>query len=158
MGRSKKTPKLRVTGLGEGVHRWPVDSPHKVPVARKMLPSDDVIMISMFQMKWLILCTFWYQRRMRSRERRERKQQRSYRINTITSYLMTFFWVSCHRIWSYRFDEHQTLSATATHTHAFMQTQLCGTGHGKWSLVSRHCMLAVAGGILCDRVKRPIGH
>ena len=42
--------------------------------------------------------------------------------------------------------------------HTFMQTQLCGTGHGKWSWVSRHCMLAVAGGILCDRVKRPIGH
>ena len=28
----------------------------------------------------------------------------------------------------------------------------------EWSWVSRHCMLAVAGGILCDRVKRPIGH
>ena len=35
--------------------------------------------------------------------------------------------------------------------------QLCGTGHGKLSWVSRHCMLAVAGGVLCDRVKRPIG-
>ena len=32
------------------------------------------------------------------------------------------------------------------------------TGHGKWSWVLRHCMLAVAGGILCDRVKRPIDH
>ena len=38
-----------------------------------------------------------------------------------------------------------------THTHSF-KTQLCGTGHGKWSWVSRHCMLAVTGGILCDRV------
>ena len=28
----------------------------------------------------------------------------------------------------------------------------------EWSWVSRHCMLAVAGGIQCDRVKRPIGH
>ena len=27
----------------------------------------------------------------------------------------------------------------------------------EWSWVSRHCMLAVAGGILCDRVKRPNG-
>ena len=44
-----------------------------------------------------------------------------------------------------------------THTHS-CKTQLCGTGRGKWSWVSRHCMLAVAGGILCDRVKRPIGH
>ena len=28
----------------------------------------------------------------------------------------------------------------------------------EWSWVSRHCMLAVAGGILCDWVKRPLGH
>ena len=34
--RSKKTSKLRVTGLSVGViHRWPVDSPHKWPVTRK---------------------------------------------------------------------------------------------------------------------------
>ena len=28
-----------------GIHRWPVDSPHKGPVTRKNLPFDDVIMI-----------------------------------------------------------------------------------------------------------------
>ena len=27
-----------------GTHRWPVDSPHKGPVTRKMFPFDDVIM------------------------------------------------------------------------------------------------------------------
>ena len=27
-----------------GIHRWPVNSPHKWPVTRKMFPSDDVIM------------------------------------------------------------------------------------------------------------------
>ena len=27
-----------------GIHRWPVNSPHKWPVTRKMLPFDDVIM------------------------------------------------------------------------------------------------------------------
>ena len=26
-----------------GIHRWPVDSPHKGPVTRKMFPFDDVI-------------------------------------------------------------------------------------------------------------------
>ena len=26
-----------------GIHRWPVDSPHKWPVTRKMFPFDDVI-------------------------------------------------------------------------------------------------------------------
>ena len=42
--RSKKTSKLRVTGLYAGIHRWQVSSPHKWPVTRKMLPFDDVIM------------------------------------------------------------------------------------------------------------------
>ena len=27
-----------------GIHRWPVNSPHKGPVKRKMFPFDDVIM------------------------------------------------------------------------------------------------------------------
>ena len=27
-----------------GIHRWPVNSPHKWPVTRNMLPFDDVIM------------------------------------------------------------------------------------------------------------------
>ena len=42
-GWLKKTPKLRVTGLCEGIHRWPVYSPHKGPVTRKMISFDDVI-------------------------------------------------------------------------------------------------------------------
>ena len=28
-----------------GIHRWPVNSPHKWPVTRKMFPFNDVIMI-----------------------------------------------------------------------------------------------------------------
>ena len=27
-----------------GIHQWPVNSPHKEPVTRKMFPFDDVIM------------------------------------------------------------------------------------------------------------------
>ena len=42
--RSKKTSKLRVTGLCVGNSPWPVNSPHKGPVTRKMFPFDDVIM------------------------------------------------------------------------------------------------------------------
>ena len=30
--------------FARGIHRWPVDSPHKGPVTRKMFPFDDVIM------------------------------------------------------------------------------------------------------------------
>ena len=41
---SKKTSKLRVTGLCVGNSPVPVNSPHKGPVTRNMLPFDDVIM------------------------------------------------------------------------------------------------------------------
>ena len=67
--RSKKTSKLRVTGLCVGnssvtsefpaqmaskaslafvwgIHQWSVNSPHKWPATRKMFPFDDVIMLS----------------------------------------------------------------------------------------------------------------
>ena len=42
--RSKKTSKLRVTGLCVGNSPGPMNSPHKGPVTRKMFPFDDVIM------------------------------------------------------------------------------------------------------------------
>ena len=42
--RSKKTSKVRVTGLCVGNSPGPVNSPHKGPVTRKMFPFDDVIM------------------------------------------------------------------------------------------------------------------
>ena len=32
------------------IHRWPVNSPHKGPVTRKMCPFDDVIMTYLIQM------------------------------------------------------------------------------------------------------------
>ena len=42
--RSKKTPKLPRHWLFVwGIHRWPVNSPHKGPVTRKMFPFDDAI-------------------------------------------------------------------------------------------------------------------
>ena len=49
--RSKKTSKLRVTGLCVGNSPGPVNSPHKGPVTRKMFSFDDVIMIVQPAMK-----------------------------------------------------------------------------------------------------------
>ena len=43
--RSKKTSKLRVTGLWVGNSPGPVNSSHKWPVTRKMFSSDDIIMM-----------------------------------------------------------------------------------------------------------------
>ena len=37
-----------------GIHRWPVNSPQKGPVTRKLFPFDDVIMI-LFSADWALL-------------------------------------------------------------------------------------------------------
>ena len=38
-----------------GIHRWPLNSPHKGPVTRKMFPFDDVIMSSAI-LNYVIQC------------------------------------------------------------------------------------------------------
>ena len=42
--RSKKHQSSASVAFVRGIHRWPVNSPHKRPLTRKMLPFDDVIM------------------------------------------------------------------------------------------------------------------
>ena len=44
--RSKKHQSSASQAFVRGIHRWPVNSPHKRPVTRKMFPFDDVIMLS----------------------------------------------------------------------------------------------------------------
>ena len=43
-GADKKNPSSASLAFVRGIHRWPVNSPHKGPVTREMLPVDDVIM------------------------------------------------------------------------------------------------------------------
>ena len=40
----KKHQSSASLAFGRGTHRWPVNSPHKGPVTRKIFPFDDVIM------------------------------------------------------------------------------------------------------------------
>ena len=61
--RSKKTSKLRVTGLCVRNSAGPVNSPHKGPVTRKMFPFDDVIMESSRQLVSLIYNSRFYHER-----------------------------------------------------------------------------------------------
>ena len=35
-----------------GIHRWPVNSPHKGPVTWKLFPFDDVIMLTQTSHRW----------------------------------------------------------------------------------------------------------
>ena len=57
--RSKKTSKLRVTGLCVGNSPGPVNSPHKGPVTRKMFPFDDVFMWFWFISMVLSYSNYW---------------------------------------------------------------------------------------------------
>ena len=45
-----------------GIHRWPVNSPHKGPVTRKMFPFDDVIMLRWRSQTNSISVLFWHWR------------------------------------------------------------------------------------------------
>ena len=44
--RTTNTPKLYTSlAFVRGIHRWPVNSPHKWPVTRNIFPFDDVIIL-----------------------------------------------------------------------------------------------------------------
>ena len=47
----RKHPSSASLAFVREIHRGPVNSPHKCPVTRKMLPFDDVIMIDLYQTK-----------------------------------------------------------------------------------------------------------
>ena len=51
--RWKKTSKLRALACVRGIHRWPVNSPHKGPITEKMFPFHDVIMVYLYQERTL---------------------------------------------------------------------------------------------------------
>ena len=38
-----------------GIHRWPVNSPHKGPVSRRMFPLDDAIMELTFSSRYITM-------------------------------------------------------------------------------------------------------
>ena len=42
--QKKKNQSSASLAFVRGIHRWPLNSPHKGPIARKMFPFDDVIM------------------------------------------------------------------------------------------------------------------
>ena len=60
--KSKKPQSLASLVFVRGIHRWPVNSPHKGPVTRKMFPFDDVIMWNIFHkigMRFSHYALFW---------------------------------------------------------------------------------------------------
>ena len=57
--RWKKTQSPALLAFVRGIHRWPVNSPHKGPVTRKMFPLDDVIMPSVTKMESNRAPAFW---------------------------------------------------------------------------------------------------
>ena len=48
--------------FARGIHRWPVNSPHKGPVTRKMFPFDDVIIFWLrywMHLNHVIICDYY---------------------------------------------------------------------------------------------------
>ena len=88
-----------------GIHRWPVNSPHKGPVTRKMFQFDHVIMVSMdIATQWLFTSGSWcvlsqfgnWSQKMESCLNADRAQNRAFPIWSGTM----------HRIYSY--DDYTT--------------------------------------------------
>ena len=42
-----------------GIHRWPVNSPHKGPVLRKRFPFDDVILLCLMGELWIVYGAYY---------------------------------------------------------------------------------------------------
>ena len=59
--RSKKHQSSASLEFVRAIHRWPVNSPHKGPVTRKMFPFDDVIM-KMWYRSMLFICILLFPR------------------------------------------------------------------------------------------------
>ena len=53
--RSRKHQSPAPLVFVRGIHRWPVNSPHKGPVTRKMFPFDDFIMVQYIMHGWRLL-------------------------------------------------------------------------------------------------------
>ena len=78
--RSRKTPKLRITGFC--ARNSPVNSPHKWPVTRKMFPFNVVIM-NIFFFTYFIKFILWYNI---SRHRRAKCANRSEYLTSNQAY------------------------------------------------------------------------
>ena len=78
-----------------GIHRWPVDSPHKRPITRKMFPFDDVIMwreyVTCMDVKTWKHLTHW------GRDKMDAISQTTF-SNTFSWMKMFEFWLNFH--WS----------------------------------------------------------
>ena len=60
--RSRKHQSSTSLAFVRGIHRGPVNSPHKWPVTRKMFPFDDVIMLHSVEYHRILLMTIqhWF--------------------------------------------------------------------------------------------------
>ena len=56
--RSKKTSNSAWLAFVRGIHRWPVNSPHKGPVTRKMFSFDDVIVCFFQHQRWPLAASY----------------------------------------------------------------------------------------------------
>ena len=72
-----------------GIHRWPVNSPHKWLVTLKMFPFDDVIILCVNPMTKFSPFVFWYQLHVLCNMNRVREYMAYNRSDEITYKLLT---------------------------------------------------------------------
>ena len=57
-GDQTKHQRSASLAVGRGIQRWPVNSPQKLPVTRKMFPFDDIIIIKTAHIRLLTITTY----------------------------------------------------------------------------------------------------
>ena len=82
-----------------GIHRWPVNSPHKGPVTRKMFPFDDVIMICMLWTRLMLISDCYWLIQVSSPSTVALSKSVIPFLNSINITVRVFIW----NIWSWEF-------------------------------------------------------
>ena len=115
-----------------GIHRRPVNSPHKGPVTRKMFPFDDVIM---FKGMWWLLITLHSIKRMLVYLKKQKKQERHICDLTLHHTIeaeLTRMPSECESLLnSFKFELHSKISDHILTTYRRFRTWT-------WSLPSRY--------------------
>ena len=102
-----------------GIHRWSVNSPHKVPVTRKIVPCGDVIMC------FVNVCEIWI--KTRANVEYTNDEHAKFGNDRYTKKYVAEVGVICYSMWTYLFRYGlgwQTVHANRVHLYSEPQTLL----------------------------------
>ena len=86
----------------KGIHRWPVNSPHKGPVTRTMFPFDDVIMK---YVELILITLIWQYSHLRQFPKSVNWCRDSSRHVTVSGFVPLLMWDNCSQVFEGLHDD-----------------------------------------------------